>query len=171
MTLSLGRVITAEQQAQNARYAASGRLIASTNPPVAEARALSADPGYQRGFDIGTAMAIGQSLNGPGKDAVRALLGPQRDPNGTQQTQAGFDTALQLQFGLTKGGIVLSTHPGVAAGQLVASGMIGTGTSADQRVNAAKQLVTTGATKAGAVNVIDAHKKGFFARILDFFGL
>ena len=172
MAIALGRtyVMTAAQQAANAGYAAKGAQIASGSPQVAALRALNPDPRYTLGFDIGTGIAVGQLINGPGKDAVRATLGPEYGGSGA--AQQGFDTALQLQFGITKGGLVLSAHPAVAAGQLVTSGMVGTGTSPDQKAGAMQAAASNPATKAGAASVVAAHTglSGVWASIKEFFG-
>lgn len=172
---------TAAEESRNADLSAQGLNIAMNNPTVATARALNADPGYKYGFDIGTAAAIGQTGNGAGKDEIRLSLGSRTPgpgaPNafvanhgGGPAMQQGFDTAIQLQFGITKSGVVLSTHPAVAAGQLVTSGMIGTGTSPDQKAGAMTALASNPSTKAGAASVVN-DQKSFFDKIWEFFGL
>jgi hypothetical protein len=184
--MSMGMVFrvvpnTAAEESRNTDLSNQGLVIAMANPQVAAARALNTDPRYKYGFDIGTAAALGQTMNGPGKDTIRLSLG-QRTPGpgalpqfvasqgGSAEAQQGFDTALQLQFGLAKGGVVLSNHPVVAAGQLVTSGMVGTGTSAAQKAGAMTAVVANPAAKAGATAVVAANT-GFWAKLKSFFGL
>ena len=119
--IRLGRAITAQERAQITAYAAKGAAIAASNPAVAAGRALangSPNPGaYKWGFDIATCLAQGQTLAGPGKDAIKNLLGPFyygsgpdaaanlpiSDPRakGSNEAMQGFDVGQTLQFGIT----------------------------------------------------------------------
>ena len=56
--------------------AAKGTVLASQDPMAAEIRKLLADASARRGFDIGLAVAEGQTLPGPGKQRIHDSLLP-----------------------------------------------------------------------------------------------
>jgi hypothetical protein len=148
---TLGRAIinTPAQEAQNADMQRQGAQIAAANPVILAAKSLDSDPGYQRGFDIGTRMGLGQTLNGPGKDAARLTLSA--NAGGSQETQRGFDAALALQFGITKsGGQLVSASPNVNAGALITQGLAGLNVSPDQKASTMAVVASNSMARQGA---------------------
>jgi hypothetical protein len=93
---------TATDEANLAKVLSIGLGVLAASPEANAIRAMSADPGFQRGYAIGSGMAHGEDSMGPGKLAARRLLGADR-VGGSDQTQRGFDTAMQVQFGITAG--------------------------------------------------------------------
>jgi hypothetical protein len=70
--------------------AAKGEMIANADPLSVELRNRAINDSSRRGFDIGMAAAEGQTLPGPGKDAIRdALCYPE---------QEGFQTAVSFSL-------------------------------------------------------------------------
>lgn len=193
MAVALGRIvlnqISPDDRTQIENYARKGALIAQGNPIVAAGRDLSnrsTKPGdFRWGFDVGSSIAQGQTINGPGKEAVRTKLGPYYlgagpvvdgvdgvpagPSDGSTEAQQGFDVACSLQYGLTKqGGNVPAT---VAAGAAIANGATGaSGLTADQKANVVGVAMSSPGTGAGAATAVTA-KTGFWHSIAAFFGL
>ena len=70
--------------------ATKGEMIANADPLSAELRNRARNDQTRRGFDIGMAAAEGQTLPGPGKDAIRdALCYPDKE---------GFETAVSFSL-------------------------------------------------------------------------
>ncbi len=168
MTMSIGRTTTrtsaqiAADRAQNEVWASKGASIAATNPAVAAMRATLPDELNKRGFDVGTGVSIGSYATGPDSDLARETLLP--------GARTGFDLGRFQQFGISKANLAATGNPMVDAGQLVASGIIGSGASPDQKAGAMAVVANNPESRAGAVNAIEANK-GIFTKILEFFGL
>ena len=70
--------------------AAKGQAIASQDPLAVELRNREPDGPSRRGFDIGMAVAEGQTLPGPGKDRIRDSLSPDQ--------RQGFNAAVAFSL-------------------------------------------------------------------------
>ena len=180
MAIALGRVVSVADRAAMENYAQAGKRIADASPVITVARGLVDDGRYRWGFDVGTAITQGSMANGPNQDAWRVRLGPfsggagpDRAQSGSNEAIQGFEAAQALQYGITKAkalGLPVQGPPNVVAGGLTASGMAGSGTSADTKAGVAQTLSSNAGAKAGAAQVIAA-KTGFFHKLAVFFGL
>ena len=182
MALALGKVTTAADRASLVQLAAKGAATASANPQVAAARALNADGRFRWGFDVATGLCEGMGLPGPGQTRYRVMLGPFSSgggPNGelgSNEAMSGFDVGQALQHGITKARLaneaaaIAAAPPNVGAGMLLANGIAGSGSPGDVKAGVIAQTLNDPGAQAGATQVIN-DKKGFFAKILSFFGL
>lgn len=94
-------------------FAAKGELIAKADPLSAALREREPAGPSRRGFDIGMAVAEGQTLPGPGKDKIRDGL--------SQPEQIGFNIAVAFTLErnrnlgwVTKGAAIAKVDPKVA---------------------------------------------------------
>jgi hypothetical protein len=86
--------------------AAKGAMIATADPLSVELRNRSRDDGSRLGFDIGMAAAEGQTLPGPGKDAIyAALCGYEQD---------GFETAVSFSLQRNRNAQLAATGAAIA---------------------------------------------------------
>lgn len=182
---ALGRILSAADRAMFVKAAADGIIMAQNNPQILAARNLNPDPRYKWGFDIATSVCVGMSLPGPGQSAIRTKLGPFSPgggpglgENGSNVAMQGFDVGQALQFGITKAlasGVAQNANASVAAGNLATSGMAGTALSADTKASTMSVLASNPLTRQGAqtaiAQVAAEQNKGFFTKILEFFGL
>jgi hypothetical protein len=165
------RVFTAEDIAQLKDLEARGIGISTASPTLMAARALEDSAQFRRGFDIATAGTQGKSVTGPGQIAVRTKLGPTY--GGTLDAMRGFDVGQALQHGITKArarGEFPEGNPAQVAGALAVAGLTDSGRSPDDKAAVATSLTGNSDVRSGAVAEI-AKKKGFFGKILEFFGL
>ena len=182
---ALGRFIRPAERTEIENFARQGAAMANADPQVAAARGLNADPRFKWGYDIGSAVTNGTSIDGPGQQRIAALVGPftgGSGPNheqGSNEAYSGYNVAQALQHGLTKvrqgNGTAVSGNATVAAGDLVTQGLAGGSQSADQKaatmaVIAKDALARQGAQEAIAKKAAE-DQKGFFTKILEFFGL
>lgn len=182
MAKALGRVLGSDERATIDNAAREGASIAASVPQVAAARALNPDGRYRWGFDVGSAIARGKTLPGPGQTRVRTTLGPfyaggpKAGELGSNTAMQGFDVAQALQHGIAKAQQLNETEatanqpPNLASGMLIANGLSGSGSSGDIKAGVIQQTQADPAMLAGASQVIKK-KTGFFASVLRFFGL
>jgi hypothetical protein len=173
----LGRTevpVTPERIQQINDLQTRGRAIGDASSVIANIRSgagYDANSPWTRGFDVATATCQNTSLPGPGQNAVRYDLGRIAGTRSAPLTQAGFDVGQALQHGMTKtaqSGIVLSTNPGVAAGQLAIHGIAGSTITGDQKANVATTVAgTSPAAKAGVVATLPTVTPGLFRRFLN----
>lgn len=83
---------------RNVDHASRGAAVARLNPVVANARTLNPSIWYWLGFDVATGIfgdpalgARGNTLRGPGSEAIRTALSP--------DAQRGFDASVALHLG------------------------------------------------------------------------
>ncbi len=180
---SIGRVLSTPDYAAITEMARKGAAIATNNPQVAAARALNSDGRFRWGFDIATGLCQGMSLPGPGQSGWRTKIGPfspgsgpTRNEKGSNQAMQGFDVGQALQHGITKAqeankaAAIAAAPPNVAAGMLLAGGIAGSGSPPDVKAGVIQQTFADPGALQGATQVIE-EKKGFFAKVLAFFGL
>ncbi len=74
--------------------AVKGATLAQADPLAAKLRASDPSPESRRGFDIGMAVADGQTLPGPGKDKFRDML--------PVEERSGFNTAVAFSVERTR---------------------------------------------------------------------
>jgi hypothetical protein len=114
--------ISAAVRAELETLALTGAQMTSDSQ-VARARTLRDDPRYRWGFDIGSAVARGSSIPGPGQTRIRTLLGPNifgsgptQGTSGSAEAELGFGTAQTLQHSITKAkSVVVTASPSPAA--------------------------------------------------------
>ena len=183
--VALGRFIRPAERTEIENFSRQGAAMANADPQVAAARGLNADPRFKWGYDIGSAVTNGTSIDGPGQQRIAALVGPFTGGSGPSREQgsnealSGYHVAQALQHGLTKvrqgNGTAVSGNATVAAGDLVTQGLAGGSQSADQKaatmaIVAKDALARQGAQEAIAKKAAE-DQKGFFAKILEFLGL
>ncbi len=179
MATALGRVISESQRAELRDAATRGRAIAEADPRVMIARMGKDSAEFKWGFDIGSAVCRGSDFDGPGQAAMRMRIGPIGGVGvlgtgiGTNEAVAGFNVAQALQHGITKAaaaGMIPSSNPSVAMGQLVATGLSGSSVPDAQKIGTIQDIVANSGAAAGASQVIE-QKTGLWTRFLRFFGL
>jgi hypothetical protein len=183
ITAMASRVVSAADRTTLEGLAIKGQNIAR-DPMVAAARALNPDPRFRWGFDIGSATCQGSSIPGPGQDATRAKLSPltlggglaynvpSTDPNarGSNEAMQGFDVAQALQHGITKtGSAQVGGSPSTGAGTLIANGLSGSTNPGDVKAAVAQTTFADPSMKQAVATTL-SEKKGFIAKVLEFFG-
>jgi hypothetical protein len=198
--VALGRVISAADRKMLTDLALDGSIAAGSNSKVMAGRLLNPTAAYKWGFDVGTAASKGSTKPNELQQRVRNVLklhdisdvrkdviapspaggfaqkAVRHDLSmftgeglGSPDSLKGFDVASAIQFALAKG-TSSDADSRVAAGQLVTAGLAGSGLTADQKEGAMGEVIRDPLARAGAVGVIE-EKKGFFTKILEFFGL
>lgn len=91
---ALGLPELASSKLANDAYQAKGYALSQTDPVAMATRATNGNALWKRGYDIGTAITNGKSVDGPGQKALAATL---LDPNEV----AGYQAAQKIQYQLT----------------------------------------------------------------------
>jgi hypothetical protein len=187
MAMTLGRVASATDRKLLESLNAQGDAIANAEPQVAAARMLNSDPRYRWGYNIGSAIAKGSSMDGPGQMRIRSLVGPigkgtgltYNDP-GSNEALSGFNVGQALQHGITKAlaagdSSLNGTNPTVAAGNLVTQGLAGGTQSAEMKALTMKSVAGNPLARQGAQTAIAKiaadQDKSLWTKFLEFFGL
>lgn len=149
---------------RNAMLANQGYAIAMAkgNTSIAAARADTTKSGaWRRGFDIGTAVTQGSSIEGSGQTTVRDSLNQ-------QDSQQGFNAARNIQYAITRKTAAISTVAAGANTMAVDPGYKSLGRLVDQTEN--NQLAAQGAQMAAqnpqiaaarALNSDGSYRRGF----------
>lgn len=189
MAMALGKVASSSSpnRVRGNAYAKSGADIALREPIIMAARNLSTLPEYLYGFDIGVAVSTPVDHNPEGGmpdatkdplgraefDSVRNSLYPLQGLVGTLDGVKGFDVGVATHTGLLKAKKEMGpmpTNPNVAMGVAVTNGLSGSDMTSNQKATVMRQVITDPLAKAGASAAIE-EKKGFFKKVLEFFGL
>lgn len=174
---TLGKINPAVVQ-KNKDYADKGAAMATTDARIAAGRATNNSPDFKRGYDVGIGCCTGTMIDGPGQQGVKNSLTTLAGDIGgdTNNLFMGFDVGQAVAHGITKQTVAdqaiasVSGNPMVAVGQIATNGMVGNGTSGATKAGVAATLITNPAIKAGVQSTVDANK-GFFTKVLEFFGL
>lgn len=174
----VARYVSPERVIQLAAFQRTGQLMANADPMISSVRNNSGydeNSSFMRGFDVASAVCKDTSQPGPGQDAARLdcmALTPHQDVK--DLIAKGYNVSQALQHGLTRirqGGandLILSADPSIAGGQLLATGLVGSNLSANDKAAAMQAAIENNpAAKQGAAQAIAVHK-GFFQRIKEF---
>jgi hypothetical protein len=162
-----------------------GDSMASVDPQVSAARSLKSDPNYRWGFNIGSAIAKGSSMDGPGQMRIRDMLyqngsGTTYQLNAGAEGVSGFNVGQALQHGITKAtasgdSSLAGSNPTVAAGNLITQGLAGGAQSADAKAATMATVAGNPAARQGAQTAIAKiaadQDKSLWTKFLEFFGL